>query len=144
MSVTVSKLKDGTLKLGDTGTELDCSCQITNARVTSAYADDGNQLTVLCGDTVAPARKLDGRQLAGTLVQDFDLQASAGGVVDYLWAHELEDVPFQFVPNTTGAPTITGVVTLEVPGDSFGGDVGGQLTADFAWNIQGDVVRTYA
>lgn len=142
MPITVSKLKDGTLKLGTTP-ELDVSCQVTNCRITSSYSDDGNTLTTLCGDTAPPARKLDGRQLAGTVVQDFDKQASAGGVIDYLWLHELEDTPFTFTPNLAGAPVIAGTVTLEVPGDSYGGDVGGQLTSDFSWTIVGDVTRTY-
>ena len=97
MPITVSKLKDGTLKLGTTP-ELDVSCQVTNCRITSSYSDDGNTLTTLCGDTAPPARKLDGRQLAGTVVQDFDKQATAGGVIDYLWLHELEDTAFHVHP----------------------------------------------
>lgn len=140
-----SRLKNGTLKLGPTATALDLSCQVTNARVVSNYDDDGDAVTVLCGDTIAAARKLGGRQLAGTIVQDFDNEEADGGVVDYLWNHDLEVVAFEFVPNDQGAPTITGNVQLEVPSDgTYGGDTGGRLTTDFTWNMQGEPTRTYA
>lgn len=137
-----SRVKNGTLKLGPTGTEQDFSCQVTNIRVVSNYDDDGDTVTVLCGETIAPPRKASGRQLSGTLVQDFD---DATGVIAYLWDHDLEMIDFQFVPNdvTTGA-TITGTVQIEVPNDgTYGGDVGGRLTTDFVWNIQGEPTRTY-
>lgn len=140
-AVNVSKLHEGTLTLGVT--PLDVSCQITNARILTAYKDEGNTLTVLCGDTVAAARKLDSRKVAGTLIQDFDVQEAAGGVIDYLFNHELEDVPFAFTPNQDGAPKLSGTITVEVTPESHGGDVGGQLTADFEWTITGPLTRTY-
>jgi hypothetical protein len=144
MAIESSKLQEGTLKLGTAGTgQMDASCQVVNCRVTSSYSDAGDTLTALCGDTIAAGRKLDSRQLAGTLVQDFNKAETAGGIGDYLWNHELEEVPFEFVPNQVGAPTITGTVTVEVPGDWYGGDIGASLTADFAWNAT-VAARTYA
>ena len=137
MTVKESRLHNGTLKLGPTATALDFSCQVTNARITSAYSDDGSAVTVLCGDTVPPPRKLDGHKLEGTLVQDFDFSETAGGIIAYLWAHDLEVVAYEYVPNdsTTGA-SVTGTLMIEIPADTFGGDVNARITSDFAWNLQ--------
>jgi hypothetical protein len=116
---------------------VDFSCQITNARVTSAYSDDGSTVTTLCGDTKPPPRKLDGHKLEGTLVQDFDLDELSGGTIAYLWAHDLEIVAYTFTPDdTTTAPTLTGTLQVEIPADTFGGDVGPRVTSDFSWNLQ--------
>jgi hypothetical protein len=144
MTINESRLKNGTLQLGPVGTgQIDMSCQITNARISSSYSDDGSVVETLCGDRKPPGRTLDGRQLAGTWIQDFDLAEASGGIDDYVWNHDLEVVDFSFTPNDTAAPVITGQVQLEVPADSYGGDVNTRLTADFAWNIQGTTTRTY-
>jgi hypothetical protein len=145
VSFRESRLKDGTLNLGPTGTgQIDMSCQITNAVLKTAYTDDGDPVTVLCGTTVPAGQKVDGRTLDGTIVQDFDYQEADGGVIDYLWNHELEVVDFSFVPNTVGAPTITGQVQLTIPEETYGGDVETRLTSDFSFKIQGEVDRAYA
>lgn len=145
MTINDSRLKNGTLKLGPTATALDVSCQITNCRVTTSYSDDGDAVTVLCGDSLPAPRKMDGHHLEGTLIQDFDLPETGGGVIDYLWNHNLETVAFEFVPDdvTTGV-TVAGNVQIEIPTDTYGGDVGTRLTTDFTWSIQGDPTRTYA
>ena len=138
MAITESKLSNGTLLLGDTpGTEF--GCQITNTRITTAYEDDGDPLTTLCGDTMPSGRKMTGQKLEGTFVQDFD---NPTGLVSYLWDNNLETVDFSFLPNDTGSPTLTGKVKLEIPAETYGGDVKSRLTSDFAWGIQGAVTRT--
>jgi hypothetical protein len=137
MALHESRLLKGTLKLGPTGTgQLDMSCQVTNVRIGSAYSDDGSSVTTLCGDTVPAPRMLDGHKLEGTFVQDFDFSETAGGVIAYLWTHDLETVAFEFVPDDplTG-PTVTGDVLLEIPAETFGGDAGKRVTSDFAWNM---------
>lgn len=144
MTINESRLKNGTLSLGPTATSLDVSCQITNARINTAYSDDGDPLTTLCGETKGAPRKLDGYKLAGTLVQDFDLPEAEGGVIDFLWNHSLELVEFTFTPDdTASAPVVTGSVTIEIPAETYGGDVGSRLTSDFEWSIDGAPVRTY-
>ena len=142
MTITESRLDNGTLKLGPTGTgQLDMSCQLTNVVVTSAYDDDGDPVTTLCGDSKPAPRKLNGRKLEGTFIQDFD---DPTGIVAYVWDNDLDVVDFEYVPDdaTTG-PTLTGTVMLEVPESTYGGDVGSRLTSDFSWNIQGELTRTY-
>ena len=141
MAINESRLQNGTLKLGPTGTgQMDASCQITNVRITSAYSDDGDAVTVLCGDTKPPPRKLDGHKLEGTLVQDFDVDAVApavGGVIKYLWDHDLQVVAYEYVPNDVATcPTITGTVMIEIPAETYGGDVNKRVTSDFSWNMQ--------
>jgi hypothetical protein len=129
MAVLESKLKNGTLTLGET--PLDVSCQVTNVRVGSAYSDDGSAVTVLCGETVPAPRKLDGHKLEGTLIQDF----TDSGWVAFVWANDLETVPFEYVPNDYDAPTISGRVTIEIPTETYGGDAGPRLTSDFSWSM---------
>jgi hypothetical protein len=144
--INESRAKNGTLTLtaGAPGTPLDVSCQVTNVRISTSYSDDGDAVTTLCGDTKSPPRKLDGHKLAGTIIQDFDLAEADGGVIDFLWNHSLELVDFEFVPDDLAtAPTVTGKLTVEIPGDSYGGDVGSRLTSDFEWSIDGAPLRTY-
>ena len=113
---------------------------MTNIRINSAYSDDGDPLEVLCGDTVPAGRKLDSRSLAGTFVQDWTA-TEASSLTKYLFEHDLEIVAFEYVPNAA-ADTITGQVRVEVPGETWGGDVNTRITSDFEWFIQGDPVFT--
>src|SRR5262252_8988739 len=114
MAINESRLQNGTLTLTDkatTPTTTDMSCQVTNVRITSAYSDDGDAVTVLCGDTKPPPRKLDGHKLEGTLVQDFDTTPS---VIDYLWKNDLAVVEYEYTPNDVATcPIITGTVMIE-------------------------------
>jgi hypothetical protein len=136
MAIKESRLMNGTLTLGPTGTgNCDMSCQVTNARITSAYSDDGSAVTTLCGDTVPAPRQLDGHKLEGTFVQDFDFDETTGGVVAYLWAHDLEVVAYEYTPNGT-APVITGTLMVEIPAETYGGDVNKRITSDFVFNLQ--------
>ena len=139
MTINESRLSNGTLTLGPTTPLLDMSCQITNVRITSAYDDDGDPITTLCGDSKPAGRKLSGRKLEGTFVQDFD---DPDGVVKFLWDNDLSVVPFTFMPDETPL-TITGSVMLEVPAETYGGDVKTRITSDFSWNIQDEPVFTY-
>jgi len=135
--ITDSRVKEGTLTLGTTpGT--DFSCQVTNIRVNSSYDDDGEAVETLCGDQIAAGRKVGGRALAGTFIQDF---TDPLGLVAYCWEHDLEVVDFSYVPNLEG-PTITGTVRVEVPAETYGGDVNTRVTSDFEWGMQSKPVFT--
>jgi hypothetical protein len=141
MTITESRVKDGTLKLGPTGTEFDVSCQVTNVRINSSYDDDGDAVETLCGDQIAPGRKLGGRSIAGTVIQDFTTADVAGSFIDYCWDNDLTEVSFEYVPNVDG-PTITGTCRIEVPSETFGGDVNTRITSDFEFAITTPVTRT--
>lgn len=145
MPIKESRLMSGTLKLGPTGAgQMDVSCQVTNVRITTAYSDDGDSVTTLCGDTKPPPRKLDGHKLEGTIVQDFDFAEADGGVIDYLWNKNLAVVAYEYVPNDplTG-PTLTGTLMVEIPPETYGGDVNKRITSDFVWSLQEAPTRTY-
>jgi hypothetical protein len=128
--ITDSRVKEGTLTLGTTPE--DFSCQVTNIRINSSYDDDGDAVETLCGDQIAPGRKVGGRSLAGTFIQDF---TDPTGLVVYCWDHDLEVVAFEYVPNAEG-PTITGTLMIEVPAETYGGDVNTRITSDFEWGLQ--------
>jgi hypothetical protein len=138
MAITESRLKDGTLTLGATpGT--DFSCQVTNCRINSTYDDDGDGVETLCGDQIAPGRKLGGRSLAGTVIQDWT--ATADSFIEYCWDNDLTDVAFSYMPNVAG-PTISGTCRIEVPAETYGGDVNTRITSDFEFQLVAPVVRT--
>jgi hypothetical protein len=131
--ITDSRVKEGTLLLGTTPDEIDVSCQVTNVRLNSSYDDDGDAVETLCGDEIAPGRKVGGRSLAGTFIQDWT--AVSASVTAYLWEHDLEVVAYTYTPNVAG-PTITGTLRVEVPAESYGGDVNTRITSDFEWGLQ--------
>jgi hypothetical protein len=65
-------------------------------------------------------------------------------VIDYAWNHALEVVAYEYVPSDPlKAPTITGTLQIEIPGDTYGGDVNARITSDFSWNLQETPTRTY-
>jgi len=141
MTIVESRVKDGVLTLGPVGTPFDVSCQVTNVRINSSYDDDGDAVETLCGDMIAPGRKLGGRSIAGTVIQDFTSADVAGSFTDYCWDHDLEVVDFTYTPNSE-APTLTGQCRIEVPSESFGGDVNTRITSDFEFAITSEVTRT--
>jgi hypothetical protein len=142
MTIVESRLKDGELKLGTTPTELDFSCQVTNARINSSYDDDGDAVETLCGDQIPAGRKLSGRSLAGTFIQDWTAPA-AESITEFCYEHDLEVMAFTYTPNAAG-PTLSGELRIEVPSETYGGDVNTRLTSDFEWSLTAQLVRTPA
>lgn len=137
--ITESRLKDGTISLGTAPDEVDFSCQVINARVNTSYEDDGSAQETLCGDLIAPGRKLSGRSLAGTFIQDW---TAVDSIVAYCYDHELEDVAFSYKPNGAAGPTLSGTVRVEVPAETYGGDVNTRITSDFEWQMTAPLTRT--
>jgi hypothetical protein len=140
MTITESRLKDGVLTLGTAPGDMDFSCQVTNARVNSTYDDDGDAVETLCGDRIPAGRKLSGRSLAGTFIQDWTAAAGAS-ITEYCYDHDLEVVAFTYTPNAAG-PTLTGELRIEVPAETYGGDVNARVTSDFEWSLTAPLVRT--
>lgn len=140
MTITESRLKDGVLTLGS-APGMEMSCQVTNARINSSYDDDGDAVETLCGDQIAAGRKLSGRALAGTFIQDW---TAADSITDYCYDHDLEEVAFTYTPNADAGPTLSGTLRIEVPAETFGGDVNTRITSDFEWALTAPLVRTPA
>lgn len=140
MAITESRLKDGVLALGTAPGDMDFSCQVTNARINSSYDDDGDAVETLCGDQIPAGRKLSGRSLAGTFIQDWTA-AAATSITEYCYDHDLEEIAFTYTPNAAG-PTLSGMLRIEVPAETYGGDVNARLTSDFEWSLTAQLVRT--
>jgi hypothetical protein len=138
MPATVVKLGPGELSVGEVGTPVDFTCQVTAAQVEWS-ADVGDDTQVLCGETV-PGERTYSSVLTGTLYQDLGL---VGGIVEYTWAHKGEEVPFTFVPNTTAAQQVTGTLILD-PLTVGGDEAGANMSSDFEWAIVGEPVLAAA
>ena len=130
MPIKSYKLR-GTLTLGTA--PLDVSCQVTACSVNpTENVDTEDAIHVLCGDVLPASDTVDySYTLSGTVLQDL----SAGGVVDFTWTNAGEEVPFEFVPDDTGADMVTG--TTRVIPLTIGGDVPSRPTSDFEWAIIG-------
>jgi hypothetical protein len=137
MAITESRVRKGVLTFGADTDSVDFSCQPSNVRVTPSYDDDGDRLETLCGDVIPPG-KIESWVLAGTSVQDFD---DPDGFMSYCFDNRMMTVPFSWQPNIEGAPTWSGSVVLVALEE--GGDVNTRLTADFEFDISGDIVREY-
>ena len=134
MPAKTVKLGPGALTIGQTGTEVDFTCQATGARVEWSV-DVGDDTQVLCGETV-PGERTYSSVLAGTIYQDL---GDSAGIVAYSWAHKGEEVPFQFTPSTAAGDTVTGTCILDPL--TVGGDTAGEnMTSDFEWAIVGEPV----
>jgi hypothetical protein len=135
MPAKTVKLGPGLLSIGETGTAIDFTCQVTAAHV-DWEVDEGDDTQVLCGETV-PGERTYSATMAGTLFQD--LGATPAGIVDYSWAHKGEEVPFVFVPNTAAAVQVEGNLILD-PLTVGGDESGANMTSDFEWAIVGEPV----
>lgn len=124
------KVGPGTLTIGEVGTPLDFTAQVTSASVVWKKNKEDNT-PVLSGEEV------DGdvsytATLKATVFQDL----SDEGLVDYTWAHKGEVVPFTFTPSTAAGKAITGNVVVD-PLD-VGGDVKKKATSDLEWDCSGE------
>lgn len=130
-------LGPGTLKIGETGTQIDVSCYVNNA-VISAEKTQGDAVTKLCGD-VRPGATTYDFTLGGNMDTDvtnpdgfFALsQAEPGAILDY-----------EFTPSTDGGTKAVGQLVVD-PLD-FGGDTTGEtMTSDFEFALVGKPTYTY-
>lgn len=123
------KLGPGSLILGETGTTMEISCQIT-ACTAEFDVDAEDDVPTLCGGTLAGDETETGT-LTGTIIQDL----SDEGIIEYTWTNSGTVVPVVFIPNTTVGKQITGSVKLRRL--NVGGDVKTSPTSDFEWPFVG-------
>jgi len=124
---TVSYKLLGSLNLGEVGSLMDFSAQVTACRVVPSV-DTADSLPTLDGGTLA-GEDTESFSLTATVIQD----VSAAGIIDWSWDHAGEEVPFEFIP-TTGR-IIAG--TVKVRRIEIGGDVQQKNTSDIEWPIVG-------
>ena len=137
MTAETGKLGPGVLKIGATGSEIDASCLVNNAAITSDK-DEGDSTTKLCGDVRAGSVTYT-YKLTGNV--DTDVADDAG-----LFALS-QDVPgteqqFTFTPSTAEQTTATGVLIID-PLDFGADEMGADLTSDFEFSIVGKPVYDY-
>lgn len=141
MAVVESKLKQGKLTLGGTGSPptggVEFSCQATNVRITPSFTEDGDTVETLCGDKLAPSVSTEWA-LAGTSIQDFDAPDS---FIQWSWDNNMTDQTFTWQPNA-GTTVVSGIV--QVRALEMGGDVAKRITSDFEWRLQGDPDATWS
>ena len=137
MTTSNKPLGPGTLTIGETGTPIDASCLVNNAKITIAK-DQADATTKLCGDQATSTPKYT-FALTGNVDQDL---ATATGLHALSWSAKGTQVPFTFTPNTDVGATATGTLTIDPL--EFGGDeMGADMTSDFEWTCVGDPVITY-
>src|SRR5262245_36188468 len=130
-------LGPGELKIGQTGTLLDVSCNVNNA-VIAASKNQDDSVTKLCG-TVVPGAVTYDYTLGGNI--DTDIGESTGFFA-LTQAQAGKQVDFEFTPNSDVGTKATGKVILD-PLD-FGGDETTQtMASDFEFAIVGVPTYTY-
>lgn len=127
-------LGPGSLQIGETGTELDMSAQLTAVSI-AWENDEGDALNVLSGETI-PGDDNFTASLTATVVQDL----TEDGVIDWTWSNKGKVVPVVFTPLTAGAAKVEGQVKV-LPID-LGGDVKAKNTSDIEWSFVGEPTFT--
>jgi hypothetical protein len=130
-------LGPGELTIGTTGSPIDVSCLINNAKI-AADKDKADDTTKLCG-TVVPGKTTYTFTLSGNIDTDVDdpagffalTQASPGSVQD-----------FTFTPNTDAVTAAAGQLVID-PLDFGADEEGDPLTSDFEFSIVGVPTYTY-
>lgn len=131
------KYGPGTLQFGETGTEIDVSCQVNSATIEPSK-DKADDKTMLCGTVKAGAVTYT-YVLTGNL--DIDSE-TADGFFAFCDANAGAEVPFTYTPNTAAETTATGTVVIDPL--AFGGEEYGEdMASDFEFDLVGKPTYTY-
>jgi hypothetical protein len=130
-------LGPGELKIGATGTEIDVSCLVNNAKIAMSK-DEGDSTTKLCG-TVKPGSVKYTFAFSGNVDTDI---ADAAGLFALSQTAKGTEQGFTFTPSTEAGTIAAGTLIID-PLDFGGDDMGSSMTSDFEWSIVGDVTYTY-
>lgn len=123
----------GSLKIGAAGSEVDFSCLVNNATLTTSVSS-GDPVTKLCGTQFAGLSTYTA-ELGGNI--DLDL-ATASGLFQLSSEHAGEVQAFQFMPSTAGTAEARGyLIIMPLP---FGAaNYGDDLAGDFTWATLGNI-----
>lgn len=125
----VRTLGPGSLKIGDTDSEQDFSADVTNTALEPST------------DTEDPDNFLDGHSEGGSQTESWTLTGSVkedfsmDGLQVWCNQHSGEELPFTFIPNTSGTVQWKGKVTIA--SIQIGGDVKGKNANDFSFAATG-------
>jgi hypothetical protein len=131
------ELGPGELTIGTTGSEIDASCLINNAKITTSKSTTDPR-TMLCGD-VKPGTTTYTYALSGNLDTDIDDPA---GLFALSQSAPGSQQTFTFTPNTATGTEAAGTLTLD-PLDFGGDDSGGPLQSDFEFDLVEAPTYTY-
>lgn len=130
-------LGPGSLSIGSAGAQIDVSCLVNGARITTEK-DQADATTKLCG-TKRPGAVTYTASLTGNVDVDSD---TGDGLFALSWADPGSQHPFEFIPSAAAGTKAAGIVVvdpLDFGADAFGDD----MTSDFEFAIVGDVTYTY-
>jgi hypothetical protein len=130
-------LGPGVLKIGATGSELDASCMINNAKIAMSK-DTTDPRTMLCGDVKA-GKTTYTYTLSGNLDTDID---DATGLFALSQSAPGSQQAYTFTPNSDTGTTATGTLVLD-PLDFGSDESGGPLQSDFEFDLVGAPTYTY-
>jgi hypothetical protein len=125
----VRTLGPGSLKIGDTDSEQDFSADVTNTALEPST------------DTDDPDNFLDGHSEGGSQIESWTLTGSVkedfsmDGLQVWCNQHSGEELPFTFIPNTSGTVQWKGKVTIA--SIQIGGDVKSKNANDFSFSATG-------
>lgn len=128
---TTYKLGPGTLVIGETGTEVDFTPQVTGCTV-SWDKDKDDDVPVLSGGSLTGDTTYTAT-LSANLFQDL----GDDGIVMFSWAHKGETVPVTFIPSTAEGKKVTGNVILD-PIDVGGDEAKQRPRSDIEWSFVGE------
>lgn len=132
-------LGPGVLKFGEIGTEIDVSCNVNNATLTSSK-DQGDSKTMLCG-TVKPGSVTYSKSLSGNI--DIDLEAGEEGFFALTQLQPGSQVKFTFTPNTAEGTSAAGTVVIDPLDFGSSDGYGADLASDFEFAVVGAVTWTW-
>lgn len=131
----VRTLGPGSLKIGGTGSEHDFSADVTNTALAPST------------DTEDPDNFLDGHSEGGSQTESWTLTGSVkedfsmDGLQVWCNQHSGEELPFTFIPNTSGTVQWKGKVTIA--SIQIGGDVKSKNANDFSFAATDVTPSTY-
>jgi len=131
------KFGPGTLKLGETGAEIDASCLVNSFSIAMSK-DEGDDRTMLCG-TVKPGAITYSYAASGNLDIDSD---DPDGLFALSQANPGAEVAFTFTPSTAGTTSAAGTLILD-PMDFGGDEYGADMNSDVEWKLIGAPTYTY-
>lgn len=138
MAVTATRVRKGvfTLKTDTDSLPVAFSCHPTSVVLTPEAGDTGDDLEVLCGDSVTGQPSATKWTLNFTSIQAIEsANTDDDSLVLYALEHNLQKAVFTFQPSPT-SKTFTGTCT--VIAISIGGEVGGTApTSDAEWPMDG-------
>lgn len=130
MAIKAQQLGPGSLKFGETGSEIEFAVMCKSVTVEPDY-DEGDTITVLSGDTDTEG-DTESYTLSGELYQEY----SAMSLLVWCRVNAGAVVPFKFKPDNDSEFEVRGEVRVRAL--TIGGDVKEKNTSDFEFPSAGD------